>query len=225
MLLADYFYHSPIVFPRHSVDSLESFCAWTHSEYFPEEGRVSYVEGKVIIEMSPESAETHNFIKSEIDYIIEGINRQLNLGLHFVDGMRVVNTPASLSCEPDASFVTWQSLADGQLVLKKNAAQSITELLGAPDWVLEVVSPSSIQKDKETLRKSYYTAGIPEYWLVDALGEEIEFTILIHDKSEYISAPASEDGWKRSSVFGRWFKLTRAHNQAGVWKYTLAMRE
>ncbi|MCM1542298.1 MAG: Uma2 family endonuclease [Blautia sp.] len=38
---------------------------------------------------------------------------------------------------------------------------------GAPDWIIEIVSPSSKQKDyvKKTLK--YGTAGVREYWIVD----------------------------------------------------------
>jgi Uma2 family endonuclease len=36
------------------------------------------------------------------------------------------------------------------------------ELEGTPDWVLEVVSQSSVAKDTKWLRESYHKAGIPE---------------------------------------------------------------
>jgi len=51
------------------------------------------------------------------------------------------------------------------------------ELEGTPDMVLEVVSASSVVKDTETLLQLYWQAGIPEYWLVDARGEALEFTV------------------------------------------------
>lgn len=101
----------------------------------------------------------------------------------------------------------------------------LPSFIGAPDWILEIVSPSSVKKDKQVLLENYFTAGIPEYWLVDALEEETEFTILISGNTEYVSAPISEDGWAQSPLFGRWFKLTRARDQVGLWEYTLTTRE
>lgn len=39
---------------------------------------------------------------------------------------------------------------------------------GAPDWVVEVVSPSSRRMDYYTKLMKYQSAGVREYWIVDA---------------------------------------------------------
>lgn len=38
---------------------------------------------------------------------------------------------------------------------------------GAPDWIIEVVSPSSRRMDYFTKLFKYCTAGVREYWIVD----------------------------------------------------------
>jgi Uma2 family endonuclease len=38
---------------------------------------------------------------------------------------------------------------------------------GAPDWIIEVVSPSSKRMDYYTKLFKYRTAGVKEYWIVD----------------------------------------------------------
>ena len=38
---------------------------------------------------------------------------------------------------------------------------------GAPDWIIEVVSPGSRHKDYFTKLFKYHTAGVREYWIVD----------------------------------------------------------
>ena len=38
---------------------------------------------------------------------------------------------------------------------------------GAPDWVIEIVSPSSRSMDYFTKLFKYRTAGVREYWVVD----------------------------------------------------------
>ena len=38
---------------------------------------------------------------------------------------------------------------------------------GAPDWIIEVVSPSSTQTDYVIKLKKYRDAGVREYWIVD----------------------------------------------------------
>ena len=50
---------------------------------------------------------------------------------------------------------------------------------------MEIVSPSSVSKDKKHLRECYYRAGIPEYWLIDARGEDVEFDILRRGEEKY----------------------------------------
>lgn len=38
---------------------------------------------------------------------------------------------------------------------------------GAPDWIIEIVSPSSRQMDYYNKLFKYHTAGVREYWVVD----------------------------------------------------------
>lgn len=38
---------------------------------------------------------------------------------------------------------------------------------GAPDWIIEIVSPSSRPRDYITKMIMYHTAGVREYWIVD----------------------------------------------------------
>ena len=38
---------------------------------------------------------------------------------------------------------------------------------GAPDWIIEIVSPSSKVRDYMTKLFQYRTAGVREYWIVD----------------------------------------------------------
>jgi Uma2 family endonuclease len=38
---------------------------------------------------------------------------------------------------------------------------------GAPDLVIEIVSPDSVERDYETKRKQYQQFQVPEYWIID----------------------------------------------------------
>lgn len=48
---------------------------------------------------------------------------------------------------------------------------------GAPDWIIEVVSPASQRMDYELKLFKYRTAGVREYWIVDPKTE----TVFVHD--------------------------------------------
>lgn len=45
--------------------------------------------------------------------------------------------------------------------------------MGAPDWIIEVVSPGSRQMDYFTKLFKYRTAGVREYWIVDSMKNRI----------------------------------------------------
>src|SRR5438067_4657252 len=93
------------------------------------------------------------------------------LGYFFPDRMRLVNEDADLSTEPDGMFVSEQTLDAGRARLEHG--QATLELVGSPDMVLEVVRPSSVEKDTVVLRELYWKAGVREYWLVDPRGLEL----------------------------------------------------
>jgi Uma2 family endonuclease len=109
-------------------------------------------------------------------------------------------------------------------VPKKGAEHKHRELEGSPDWVLEIVSDTSVKKDLVQLREAYHRAGIPEYWLVDARGDEIRLQILLRRKNGYVAA-VNREGWQRSKVFSRSFRLEGVLNDYGLWEYTLHVRE
>jgi Uma2 family endonuclease len=41
--------------------------------------------------------------------------------------------------------------------------------IGAPDWIIEIISPSTASKDHIVKRELYEQVGVPEYWLVQPL--------------------------------------------------------
>lgn len=58
--------------------------------------------------------------------------------------------------------------------------------LGAPDWIIEVVSPSSRRMDYSIKLFKYRTAGVREYWIVDPEKNRITVYNLEHeDINEY----------------------------------------
>jgi len=52
---------------------------------------------------------------------------------------------------------------------------------GAPDWIIEIVSPSSRRMDYYTKVSLYHAAGVREYWIVDPLRQAIVIYDMEHD--------------------------------------------
>ena len=96
-------------------------------------------------------------------------------------------------------------------------------MVGEVDWILEVVSPSSVNKDRQSLFSKYADARVREYWIVDARGAEIEFDINVLCSDGYRLVP-TVDGWCRSAVFARDFRLDRTKDAGGGWQYHLLLR-
>ena len=159
------------------VFTLDRYRAWAHSEDFPESGRISFLNGEVDVDMSPEEIETHNKVKTALTADITVYSRKRHLGEVFSDGTFLVNDEVGLATEPDLIFCTWQNLKSGTTSLREwvEGSERFVELAGAPDLVVEVVSQSSVRKDTKVLRDLYFQAGVLEYWLIDARSAEIDF--------------------------------------------------
>lgn len=58
--------------------------------------------------------------------------------------------------------------------------------IGAPDWIIEIVSPSSKRMDYFTKLFKYRTAGVREYWIVDSDKNRVMvYTFEMDNMSEY----------------------------------------
>jgi Uma2 family endonuclease len=201
------------------------FRDWATSPDFPDHVRAAFIGEEIYLDMSNEEVEAHVAVKTEVYAVLGPIVRAEGLGRFYSDGLLISNEPAQVSNNPDASFCSGESLRSGRvrLVPREGKPGRYREIEGTPDWVLEVLSDSSVQKDTERLRVAYHAAGIPEYWLIDARGEEIVFTILHWRKNGYAAAPV-KDGWQRSKVFGREFHFVRRPDEFGLWEHTLEVR-
>jgi Uma2 family endonuclease len=208
-----------------SALTLDGFRAWAKSDAFPERGRISFVYPEVFVDMSPEELQSHGQVKLAITVAVVGLVDKQDLGRFFPDRTLVTNEAAGLSTEPDGSFATWESLESGrlQLIPREEEPEQFLEVQGTPDWVMEIISNTSVRKDTRRLRETYHRAGIPEYWLIDARGEEIDFQILEYTPAEYVRAPG-RGGWQRSIVFGRMFRLQRRRGRLSLWRYSLQSR-
>jgi Uma2 family endonuclease len=210
--------------PVHAF-TLDGFRQWALSEKYPKRGRVSFLDQEILVDMSPEEYQTHGQVKVEVGRVIPNLNLELRLGKYFPDRTLLTNKMARLSTEPDAAFATWETLETqrAQLIPRLLRGDEYWELQGSPDWVLEIVSKSSVIKDTRLLREKYHLAGIAEYWLIDARREKIDFQILLHQPSGYVRASGAR-GWQQSRVFDRSFRLERRRGRMGLWEYTLLVK-
>jgi Uma2 family endonuclease len=205
------------------VTGIESFRRWTDSDDCPHEYRLGWLKGEVWIDMGKEQVFTHILVKTQITIVVGALVGAEKRGLYLSDGLLLSNFAADISGNPDGTFISYETLRCDHVRLIEGKRGGFTEVQGSPDMVLEVVSDSSVQKDYDLLRQAYGEADIREYWLVDARKAPPRLELLRHGPRGYVAA-RKQDGWVRSAVFGKSFRLTQSKDDLGHPEFTLAVR-
>lgn len=205
------------------VTDLEAFRRWTDAEDFPEDYRIWWLKGEVWIDMSKEQVFTHVLVKTVFTAVLWRLSTEEQLGIYLTDGVLLSNFAADISGNPDGMFLSKDTFASDRIRLIEGKDDGVVEIQGSPDMVLEILSKSSEQKDKVTLKQAYWEAGIPEYWLVDARVSPPQFDIFRRSKTKYVRA-AKQDDWVKSGVFGKSFRFCVRSGLGGHPDYSLEMR-
>jgi Uma2 family endonuclease len=201
--------------PRSAL-SHRGFRAWVLSPEFPPRARASWIQGEVLVDMSPEALNGHNDVKTELTVSLGTLVRDEGLGRVFADRALLTHAGAGVSNEPDLMYVSYETIRAGRVrfVAAPTRPNVWMELEGTPDLVVEVVSDSSVRKDEVLLRAAYAAAGIPEYWIVDVRAESVRLDILVLRGEAYRRSA-------RSRVFRRRFVLERCRDRVDQWEYRL----
>lgn len=209
--------------PGH-VATLDAFRRWAQSPEFPSSGRIDWVASCIEVDMSPEDIFTHGTVKTEIVRVLGTLSKPR--GMHLFTGeTRVSADTADLSAEPDVVVVSEAAIQTGRVRLVPAAGgqpDRFVELEGGPDLIVEIVSDSSVRKDRERLPAAYHAAGVREFWLVDARGAEVRLTIHRWEHGGW-ATDSGPGGVCRSAVFECGFTLERSRNPQGRFIYDLAI--
>jgi len=201
----------------------DSYRRWARSAEYPEHGWFSYLDGELWVDPSMEQIFSHNLVKTEFTTVVGGLVRAEQLGYYFSDRLLLSHPGAGLTTEPDGAFATYDAFRGDRVRLVGGAQEGYVELEGGPDMVLEIISPTSVRKDTQVLRRLYWQAGVTEYWLVDARGDAPRFCVLRRGTSDFV-ALRPRGGWLRSGVFGRAFRLSRQTDPLGHPRYVLEIK-
>ena len=175
--------------------------------------------------MSPEDIFMHGTLKTEIVGVLWTLAKDQAMHL-FTGETRISSVAGDVSAEPDVVAVSDDAIDAGRVRLVPSASgkpDRFIELEGGPDLIVEIVSDSSVAKDTRRLPVAYHAAGVREFWLVDARGADVLFTIHRRESAGFI-ATAPVDGFARSDVFGCGFAVRRSRNAHGRLVYDLLVR-
>jgi Uma2 family endonuclease len=202
------------------IQDLESFRRWCLSDEFPDQGNISFLNGQLWVDPSMER-DVHSQIKFAIFATLFPLIQVKQLGRGYPDRMRLIHPEAGLSTEPDMVFASRTSLHRQRVQLQQG--EDSLELIGSPDMVLEVVGPTSVEKDTIRLVKLYHKARVREYWLVNPLGDELDFKLYRYAARKFTLVTPSR-GWLHSEVFDQSFRFIETTNELNLPEFTLEAR-
>ncbi|MCI8415546.1 MAG: Uma2 family endonuclease [Ruminiclostridium sp.] len=129
---------------------------------YQDERREELIDGKIVA-MSPAST-SHT-------YIADGI---LSIFRHYLRGRKCIPFGDGLLVHltDQDKFVP-----DVMIVCDRNKIGR-NGIHGAPDLVVEVLSPSTAKKDRGYKKAAYESSGVPEYWIVNPADKSIEVYLL-----------------------------------------------
>jgi len=140
---------------------------WTEADYFrlPETNRIIELsKGKLI--MTPAPTTQHQIIIGNLYFTIKSHTMAKKLG-------EVVMSPVDVRLwegnirQPDIVFMS-----------NEHRNRITTQYLGVPDLVIEILSESSVETDREDKYHEYEKAGVQEYWIVDPFTQCIDIYTL-----------------------------------------------
>mgnify|MGYP000938292140 FL=1 len=149
---------------------------YTYAEYllWRFEERVELLKGK-LFKMSAPSIDHQRVsrkLSTKIDNYLEGKRCEI-FSAPFDVVLKNPNGEDNTVLQPDLCVVCDpEKLADGK------------RCYGAPDWVLEIVSPSNVEKELSKKMHIYEEAGVAEYWVLRP--EEKELDIFVLQDNGYI---------------------------------------
>jgi Uma2 family endonuclease len=161
---------------------------WTYEDYLGvgDEDYFEIINGKAFMSPAPELF--HQRWARKIFLAIERQVEARKLGEVFFAPVDVVLDEQNV-VQPDLVFV---SRAKAEILDRKG-------IMGAPDLVVEIVSPTSLRRDRYEKRELYARFGVKEYWLADVANRSIEVLSLRNDGYELLGCAANE-GTIRSEV-------------------------
>jgi len=144
--------------------------SWTYEDYaaLPDDGRRYEIVNGVLV-MAPAPSPEHQSITVRIAYYLFPHIDLAGIGKLFTAPIDVDLGPKNVY-QPDLVVVLNTHL--DRVAEKK--------IIGAPDLVVEVASPSTAAYDRLTKYDVYARAGVTEYWIVKPTRRTVEVLVLEH---------------------------------------------
>ncbi len=173
--------------------------AWTYEDYreLPDDGyRYEVIEGELYMTPAPNIG--HQKSSGELELALRIFVKKNKLGVVLDAPCDVVLEPNGTPVQPDILFVSNDRL---NIITEQNVS-------GPPDLIIEILSPSTRDHDRDTKFTLYEEAGVREYWLVDPAARMIEVFVLAEGAYTLLGRFGAEESARSQVLAG--FSVTVA---------------
>ena len=156
---------------------------WTYNSYatLSEDGRrYEVVDG--VLYMSPSPSDAHQNVSMWLSHYLVIHVRLAGLGQVRAAPLDVELAPHTI-VQPDIMVILNEHLS----------RITSTRIKGAPDLVIEIVSPGTASHDRSGKKRAYAQANVMEYWLVDPDQSTIEVLKLVGETYQQMGIFRGED--------------------------------
>jgi Uma2 family endonuclease len=162
---------------------------WTFADLmqFDETERYEIYDGRLISIGRPSPSFYHQLVASRLLSLLDAFVRSHELG-EVLPGPLDVIMAEDNTAEPDLLFIATD-----------NAGIAQDWVRGTPDLLVEIISASTIVRDRYEKREQYARFGVKEYWIVDPANQSLEILVL-QDGQLVLHSIAVETGSADSRV-------------------------
>ena len=146
------------------------------------------INGEIVKKSAP--SPRHQELSSNTYDILKNYIKKNNLGKLFYAPIDVFLDQYCVP-QPDLVFVSTPNAHH----ITKHGIECV------PDLVVEVISPSSVIRDRIEKKNIYENFGVKEFWLIDPQNEEVEIYFLENKRYELLSAASRIEGELKSNIF------------------------
>ncbi|MEZ6135590.1 MAG: Uma2 family endonuclease [Pirellulaceae bacterium] len=153
---------------------------YQHYVLFPNDGnRHEIIDGDHY--MNPAPSTYHQTVSKRLQYFLYSEIELNNRGLVF-------NAPVDLQLGPHDIVQP-----DLVVVLKESSAKVMpSKIIGPPDLVVEILSPSTEANDTTLKRQLYERTGVAEYWIFDPQAQSVVQFVLADGVYRTMPVPTKE---------------------------------
>ena len=141
-----------------------AFKRWVETRPATDINHYELTNGKIV--MTPPPGWGHGEVEARLSRILFDFIDSKKLGKVFGSSTGY-NLPSGDTLEPDLSFISGERWAKGPHVGRGQFLRIV------PNLVVEILSPTTVQRDRIEKKKIYEANGVDELWLVDPIRRDV----------------------------------------------------